>query len=264
MIITNSQIAEALEEFAPLSLQESWDNSGWQVGCPEAVCTGVLICVDASEAIVDEAVRLGTNLIVTHHPLIFRPLQRIMPMQGRVEATVWRAIQNGISVYSSHTSVDNAAGGVSWQIARDLGLIHIRPLLPAAEPDCGTGAVGDLKAAMTPAEFAAQVKSVLGSGVVRCTDPEKAPQCISRVALCGGSGAEFLPEAKAAGAQAYVTSDTKHNQFIDHTDGIFLVDTGHYESENCTKRIFYHILTQKFPNFAAHISQSETNPIVYL
>lgn len=264
MIITNTQIAEALEEAAPLELQEQWDNSGWQLGLPDAVCTGVLICVDASEAVVDEAVKLGVNMIITHHPLIFRPLHKIMPVCGRVDATVWRAIQNGLSVYSAHTSVDNAPNGVSWQLASDLGLKDIQPLLPGVRSESGTGAVGNLEPSMSALEFAAHVKSVLGSGAVRCTDPSKAPSRIARVALCGGSGAEFLPQAKAAGAQAYVTSDTKHNQFIDHTDDIFLVDTGHYESENCTKRIFYHILTQKFPNFAVHISQSETNPIVYL
>lgn len=264
MTVTNSQIAAAIERFAPLSIQEQWDNSGWQIGHPEAVCSGVLVCVDASEAVVDEAIKLGANLIITHHPLIFRPVPNILPQHGRVPATIEKALKAGISVYSSHTSADNAEKGVSWQIAADLRLTDITPLLPGPAPGSGTAAIGNLPTPMSPAEFAALVKSTTDSPVARCSSLETTPQAISRVALCGGSGAEFMADAIAAGAQAFVTSDTKHNQFIDHANQIFLVDIGHYESEKCTKRIFYHILTQNFPNFAAHISQSEINPIVYL
>ena len=264
MTVTNSQIAAEIERYAPLTLQEQWDNSGWQMGHPDAVCSGVLICVDASEAVVDEAVSLGANLIVTHHPLIFHPLASILPEQGRVTATVEKALKAGISIYSAHTSADNAARGVSWQIATDLGLANIRPLLPGTDPGTGTAAIGNLPMPMSPTEFAAMVKSSIGAETARCSCPATAPAHISRVALCGGSGAEFIPDAIKAGAQAFVTSDSRHNQFIDHANRIFLVDIGHYESEKCTKRIFYHILTQNFPNFAVHISQSETNPIVYL
>lgn len=264
MTVTNSHIAAEIERYAPLTLQEQWDNSGWQIGRPEAVCSGVLICVDASEAVIDEAVSIGANLIITHHPLIFRPMPNILPEQGRVAATVEKALKAGISIYSAHTSADNAVHGVSWQIASDLGLTDIRPLLPGAQPGSGTAAIGNLAKPMSPAEFASLVKQTIGAQTARCSSPATAPTRISRVALCGGSGAEFIPDAIKAGAQAFVTSDSRHNQFIDHANRIFLVDIGHYESEKCTKRIFYHILTQNFPNFAVHISQSETNPIVYL
>ncbi|MCM1080901.1 MAG: Nif3-like dinuclear metal center hexameric protein [Muribaculum sp.] len=258
------QIAEAIEQYAPLALQEPWDNSGWQLGSPEAVCSGAMICVDATEEVVDEAVAVGANLIVTHHPLIFHPLKQILPASGRVAATVAKALKAGVSIYSAHTSADNAANGVSWQIADRLGIKDVRPLVPGATPGSGTGAIGVLPEPVSPERFAELVKSRIGSPVARCSNPTNAPQTISSVALCGGSGSEFIPAAIASGAQAYVTSDTRHNVFIDYPGRIFLVDIGHYESEKCTKQIFYHILTQKFPNFAAHISQSEINPIVYL
>lgn len=264
MTLTNVQIVNAIEQQAPLSLQEPWDNSGWQTGNPNAACTGVLICVDASCGIVEEAREKGLNLIITHHPLIFHPLRQIIAGTNRVCDTVSKAIENGITIYSSHTAIDNAPHGVSWQIATDLGLSDIRPLIPGPAAGSGTGAIGRLAEQMSPLQLVNHIKSSLHTGTIRCSIPEIAPQQITTLALCGGAGAEFVPQAIAAGAQAYLTSDTKHNQFADHSNRIFLADITHYESENCTKRIFYHILTQKFPNFAVHISESETNPIVYL
>lgn len=264
MTITNAQIAGAIEQYAPLSLQEPWDNSGWQLGNPFAACTGALICVDASCGVVDEAVKKGLNLIITHHPLIFHPLKQILTGTNRVSDTVAKAISAGISIYSCHTAIDNAPNGVSWQIASDLGLCNIEPLAPGHVANSGTGAIGRLPEPMSPQQLARYIKTAMHTDTVRCSTPETAPQKITTLALCGGAGAEFVPPAIAAGAQAYLTSDTKHNQFTDHANQIFLIDIAHYESENCTKRIFYHILTQKFPNFAAQISESETNPIVYL
>lgn len=123
------EIAAALEKFAPLPLQDGYDNAGLQVGLTEAEVTGVLLCLDVTEAIVDEAVASGCNLIVSHHPLIFSPLKRIT---GRtyVERCVLKALANGIAIYSAHTNIDNAQGGVNYRIAQKLGLQNVRILVP--------------------------------------------------------------------------------------------------------------------------------------
>ena len=123
------EIATALEMFAPLPLQDGFDNAGLQIGLTDAEVTGVLLCLDVTEAVVDEAVALGYNLIVSHHPLIFSPLKRITG-GNYVERCVIKALANGIAIYSAHTNLDNAPGGVNYRIAEKLGLQNVRILAP--------------------------------------------------------------------------------------------------------------------------------------
>lgn len=262
--MTNRQITDILEQIAPPRRQEGYDNTGYQCGAPDDTCRGALICVDITPAIIDEAVARGCNLIITHHPLLFRATKRITS-GGRVNDCVISALRNGITVYSCHTAIDNTAGqGVSFEIARRLGLHDIRPLSQGPADDAAAGAVGDLDQPMTPAAFVAHVKKTLGSPVARCSDIPQGISHITRVALCGGAGSDFIPDAIAAGAQAYITSDCKHNHFIDYIDSIMLIDVGHYESEECTKDIFYKAISEKIPNFAVYKSEVEKNPINYL
>lgn len=115
--------------FAPLPLQDGFDNAGLQVGLTDAEVTGVLLCLDVTEAVVDEAVALGCNLIVSHHPLIFSPLKRVTGVTY-VERCVIKALANGIAVYSAHTNLDNAPGGVNYRIAAKLGLQNVKILVP--------------------------------------------------------------------------------------------------------------------------------------
>ncbi len=123
------EIATALEMFAPLPLQDGFDNAGLQVGLTEAEVTGVLLCLDVTENVVNEAVTSGCNLIISHHPLIFKPLKGITG-RNSVERCIITALSNGISIYSAHTNLDNAIGGVNYRIAQKLGLKNIRILLP--------------------------------------------------------------------------------------------------------------------------------------
>ena len=115
--------------FAPLPLQDGFDNAGLQIGLTDAEVTGVLLCLDVTEAVLDEAVALGCNLIVSHHPLIFSPLKRITG-SNYVERCVLKALANGIAIYSAHTNLDNAPGGVNYRIAEKLGLQNVRILVP--------------------------------------------------------------------------------------------------------------------------------------
>ncbi len=131
-MIKIKDIASALEMFAPLPLQEGFDNSGLQIGLTEAEVTGVLLCLDVTEKVVDEAVASGCNLIVSHHPLIFSPLKRITG-SNCVERCVLKALANGIAIYASHTNMDSVRGGVNYRIAEKLGLQNVRILAPKAD-----------------------------------------------------------------------------------------------------------------------------------
>ena len=262
--MTINSIIGAIQEVAPTSLQEGYDNSGLQLGDASKECTGILLCVDVTPERVDEAIARGCNLIVSHHPLLFHGLKQITGATPQQQAVI-RAIEAGVAIYSAHTSLDNAPGGVSAWLARELGLNYTGPLCPisADMPQAGAGALTTAATPLTAAMLADRVKKACGSPVCRCTTPPQGA-VITRIAMCGGSGGSMIPDAIAAGAQAYITSDVRYHDFLDYADRIFIIDIGHFESEECTKRIFYHIITQKFPNFAVHYSDSEKNPINYI
>ncbi len=123
------EITDLIETLAPRDYQESYDNAGWQVGDPEAMATGALICLEVTEAIVEEAIQKGCNLIIAHHPLIFPSVKRILG-QTEVERVLIRAIREGIHIYAAHTNLDNVRGGVNDKLADKLGLKNRRPLRP--------------------------------------------------------------------------------------------------------------------------------------
>lgn len=120
------EIIDALERFAPLPLQDDYDNSGLQVGTTETEVSGALLCLDVTRQVVDEAARMGCNLIVSHHPLLFRPLRKLT--DDSTGSIVMDAVRAGITVYASHTNLDNVSRGVNMRIARIIGLKEVRPL----------------------------------------------------------------------------------------------------------------------------------------
>lgn len=260
-IVTCGDILAAVGAAAPLSLQESWDNSGVQTGDTAAPCTGVLLALDPTETVVAEAISRGCNLLLTHHPLLFRGLKSITGSTP-VERAVIAAIRGGVTVASWHTALDSAPEGVSVEMARRIGARVISVLAPDTEACTGLGVIAEFDNQLDPAVFIARVKEAFGSHPFRCSSVSDKP--IKRVALCGGSGGEFIPAAVAAGAQAYVTADVRYHDFVDRGQDIFIVDIGHFESESCAKDIFYRVITEKFPNFAVYYTESETNPINYL
>lgn len=255
-----ADVIEALEEFAPLSVQEKWDNSGLCIGNPQTPLEGILIGLDCTETLVDEAVACGANLIVTHHPLLFSGLKKISD-RDPVGAAVIKAVRSGIAVYCSHTPSDKVFGGVSFAMAERLSLRNVSIL----EPDdpgskTGLGAVGDLAEPLQAEAFVEVVKRAFGLSVLRCSKPVGGE--ITRVALCGGSGAEFIPDAIRSGAQAYICGDVSYHRFF-CPEGFMVMDIGHYESEIGIVDIFFSILRKKFPTFAVRITEKNSNPIFY-
>lgn len=258
-----SEILAVLESVAPPQLQESYDNAGLIVGEPEQEATGVLFCLDSTEAVVAEAVRKGCNLIVAHHPIVFKGLKRINGTTY-VERTVIRSIRDGMAIYAIHTNLDNVYHrGVNARIAQKIGLTQTRILAPKqGMEETGAGLIGELPSAMDEAEFLGMIKTAFRAGCVRHTALCGKP--VSRVAVCGGSGSFLLPEALRARADAFVSSDFKYHEFFDAEGKLVIADIGHFESEQFTIELLYEIIREKFPTFALHCTEVNTNPVYYL
>lgn len=262
------EITDSIEQYAPLRLQEEWDNAGIQVGDPEAEVTGILLCTDATEAVVAEAIELGYNLVISHHPLIFCGLKKIM---GRtpVERTVAMAIKHDVTIYSAHTNMDSAWQGVSFRMADKIGMTDVKFLDDnAVEPygeqestSAGCGVIGNIDA-MPAREVMKRVKAAFEVGAVRYSGD--AERIVTRVALCGGAGGFLLDKAVQQGAQLYVTADMRYHDFLDNSQRIVVADIGHYESEHFTKEIFLEIIQKKNPTFAVAFAKNETNQVNYL
>ena len=252
-------IINVIEEFAPLSIQEKWDNSGLCIGSPDADVTSVLIGLDCTPELVDEAVECGADMIVTHHPLIFSGLKKISP-EDQVGAAVIKAISNGISIYAAHTSADKVIAGVSGAMAAKLGLENVRILDEDGE-GTGLGVVGDLPEPLTAAEAVSLVKDRFALKAMRTSRPVEGR--ISRVAMCGGSGGSLIGAAMASGAQLYISGDISYHNFFTK-DGFMIMDIGHYESEIEIVDILFSLIKKKFPTFAVRITQNlYSNPIFY-
>lgn len=358
-------IIAILEDFAPPSMQESYDNSGLQVGRRESVVDSALLCLDVTEDVIDEAAGIGAGLIISHHPVIFGGLKKLTG-SSFPERVVLKAVKNNIALYSAHTNIDRVWGGVSSRISEKLGLVNSEILLPAGNmlrklavfvpkdhaakvreslfnagaghigeydrcsfniegegtfrgsentspfsgsagsihfeneirvetiyPEFlerrileslisahpyeevaydiyplhnrwergGTGIAGDMKKPLEAADFLELLKKIFNVNIIRHTRlPSKK---ITRVAACGGSGSSLIGNARAKGADVYVSGDFKYHDFFAADADMMIADIGHFESEQFTVEIFYELLTKKIPNFAVHFSKVNTNPVHY-
>jgi dinuclear metal center YbgI/SA1388 family protein len=255
-------ITTHLEATAPRHLQESYDNAGLITGRAEWQCTGVLFALDSTEAIIAEAVRVGANLVVAHHPIVFRGMKTITGA-NYVERTIIQAIKHDVAIYAIHTNLDNVLkSGVNEMLAQKIGLKNLRILAPK-DPEglTGAGVVGELNVPQTETAFLAHVKTVMQCGVVKHT--ELLHQPVVKVAVCGGAGSFLLPQAVQSGAQFFVTSDYKYHEFFDADGQIVIADIGHYESEQYTIELLFSLVSEKFPTFALHLTQQNTNPVRY-
>jgi dinuclear metal center YbgI/SA1388 family protein len=365
-MIRIKDVINEIERHAPLSLQEDFDNAGVQVGDVNQSATGALLCLDVTEEVVDEAVNAGFNLIISHHPLAFRPFKSLTG-KNYVERCLIEACRNDLVIYSAHTNLDNAVGGVNYKLAEMFGLEDVRILSPqqqklmkivtfvpedAAETlrralfKSGAGHIGNYSSCSFNAEgngtflagensnpyrgeigrlhvekevrietiFPAYKKTSVirallsahpyeepvfdlyklendwqqaGSGIIgilpewedeliflqrikdvlnveRLKHSPLTGRRLRTVSFCGGSGAFLINEAIAAGADIFITGEAKYNDFYDVENRLLLAVIGHYESEICTKDIFFHIISKKFPTFAVQNSIANSNPIKYL
>ena len=252
-------ITSVIEEFAPLAIQEKWDNSGLCIGSPEAPVNSILFGLDCTPALVDEAIECGADMIITHHPLIFSGLKKISP-DDMVGEAVFKAVKAGISIYAAHTNADKVLAGVSGAMAAKLGLCNVSVL--ADEGDgAGLGVVGEFPEALTVEQALELVKERFALKVLKTSKPLDG--MIQKVAMCGGSGASLINAAKASGAQLYISGDISYHNFFT-PEGFMLMDIGHYESEIEIVDILFSLVKKNFPTFAVRITQNiHSNPIYY-
>ncbi len=359
------ELTSYLDSEVPLSFQESYDNSGLQVGSSEKEVTSAMITLDVTEEVMDEAISLKCDVLISHHPLIFSGIKS-MTGKSFTERILSTAIKYDIAIYSAHTNLDVHSNGVSRKMAEKLGLKKIKVLSPSenrllklvtyipeshfekvsnalfeagagvignydrcgfatsgtgsyrgndnSKPflgekgkmhfekemrfetvlfshlkdkiintlvevhpyeevaydlyvlenknvDIGLGCVGNLPRQLTEDDFLNIVSSVFDAKGVRYSKPTGKP--IRKVALCGGSGAALLNLAISSGADAFLTADIKYHDFYKTENKIFMVDTGHFESEKFSREILKDLIIKKFPKFAVRFSETNTNPINY-
>lgn len=260
------ELTNFLESHAPLSYQESYDNSGLIVGHPAMDVNGAVVALDATEEVVNEAIRLGANLVIAHHPIVFSGLKRFNGT-NYVQRCVQTAIKHDIAIYAIHTNLDNVlTDGVNTQIAKRLGLHNLTALRPfpgplQQEPLRGAGITGILNESMPAGQFLAFLKASMKASVIRHTQPLDRP--VSRVAVCGGSGSFLLQDAIIQNADVFITADFKYHEFFDANGQIMIADIGHYESEQFTIDLIKELIIKKFSNFALYSTKIVTNPINY-
>ena len=228
---TVDNILTVLDGMAPLSTAEEWDHAGFQVGDLEAPVTKALVCLDVTEAALNEAQKIGAELIISHHPLLFSPLSELP-----ADHLIYKLAVAGISNVAMHTNLDKARGGVNDCLAAALGLSDLREAY-------GLGRIGTLETPLSPKEFAVKVKTLLGTSV----RVKEGSGSVNTVGLLGGAGGDVLETAEAAVADAFVTGEIKHHQWLAAPD-VTVVDAGHYFTENVVVEPLCAALSAKLPD----------------
>ena len=263
------EVVDALERFAPLPLQEDYDNAGLQVGLTEAEVSGALLCLDVTEAVLDEAIEKGCNLIVSHHPLIFYKLAHLTGGDF-VQRVVMKAIKHDIAVVSMHTNMDAAVGGVNYRIAAKMGakvtgtIGHSKAVSDArgSAVHGSDGIVATFDEPMAADDFIALLKHTFNVECVMANAMLRRP--IRTVAICGGAGDFLLPDAVKAGADAFLTGEMHYHQYFGWEQIIQIAVIGHYQSEQFTNEIFREIIEDACPGVRCVLSEINTNPILYI
>ncbi len=254
------EVIAALEQFAPLPLQEDYDNAGLQLGLTEAEVSGALLCLDVTEETVAEAVEKGCNLVVSHHPLLFRGLKQIVDADS-VQRTVKMAIKNDVTIVSMHTNLDNAVGGVNWKIAEKLGLETGRQGVQGVQGEkCGLY-VGTFAKPLSANNFISLLKTRMEAQCVMTNELLKRE--IRKVAICGGAGSFMLDDAIAQGADAFVTGEMHYHEYFGHDQEIQIAVIGHYESEHFTNELFREIIESECKGVRCVMAESQKNPVRY-
>lgn len=252
---TVREIENFLYSWAPRELAESWDNVGLLVGDPEAAVERVLVALDITPQVAEEALERGCQLIVAHHPVMncaWHPVQTVRAddRQGR---TLTALLRGGVAAICMHTNLDAAEGGVNDILAEKLGLTQ-----PEMLTEEKIGRIGTLKCEIPLVEFTHSVIELLGCNGLRYVD---AGRPVHRVAVGGGACGCYIPQAVAAGCDTFVTSDLKYNDFLD-TEGLNLIDAGHFPTENVVCPALRDRLAEAFPAVDVLCSTSHSREII--
>lgn len=244
-----SELYSYINSFADFSTQESWDNSGLIAGDMNSEITGILTCLDVTAYEIELAKKNGCNVIVSHHPIIFRAVKNVL--KG---SPVFEAVSNGISVISAHTSLDKAVGGVNDSLC---DLIEMNYEKQGSDTANGFLNIGTVENCDTPEKLASHISQKLGAAVRFAAASDK----ISKIAVCSGAGADFAENAADLGCDAFITGDAGYHDFLEAAAvGVSLFAAGHYETENQVGKVLAKIIGSEYPEL--HITVSDrVNPI---
>lgn len=267
-IITVADVTELIEDAVPVSLQESWDNSGLLIGFPEKHVKKVITCLEITEAVADEAVAAGADMIVSHHPLIFSGIRKLS-YDSSEDRAVMKLVSNGISVYSCHTPFDKVRGGNNDIIAERLGLSSVKNLrgddvvspskMAEKRDEADIGRTGRFRKPLTyvqAIELAANQLNMSIRQLRACGDLNTE---ITSVGICTGAGADMAEMAVDAGCQLFITGDVKyHEAQVAAARGICLLDAGHYGTEKFFAQAMRELLEKKLAG-KAEVVESAVN-----
>ena len=265
-----AEVTAVLEAIAPLRLAADWDAVGLLIGSRRATIDRVMTCLTLTEAVAREAVRDRVDMIVSHHPLPFRPVGRITDdsATGRVLLDL---LGNGIAVWSSHTAWDSAAGGINDQLAEFMQLTNVVPLGPdAIDPTVGVGRVGEAPAGMTVADLARSLMKSLAAAdasvtIAGCQIAGEATRPAGRVGIICGSGGEMVGAAQAAGCTTFLTGEIKlHDALAATAAGVSVIAVGHHASERFSMKVLARRLAESIPGSTCFSSRADVDPLGWI
>lgn len=257
------EVLQKLYELAPANLKEDWDNVGLLCGCDDQPVTKILVALDATMGVLQEAKERGCDLLVTHHPMLFGSVRAVNDSSVTGKELLFAA-RNGIACVNLHTNLDSVSGGVGDKLAQLLQLQNAELLEPRGTDDRGRpyGYVyGGTVAQTALPEFANFVKSKLGCAGLRYADGGKP---VHRVAVGGGACGDELPVVLAHGYDTFVTADIKYHMFLDAAQmGLNLIDAGHFQTENHICDVLCSYIRSVYPNIETLISETHADPICF-
>lgn len=261
MSVELTTLLATLRSLAPLELAEAWDNTGLLLGDPSQPIERVLTCLTLSGDVADEAIEIGAQLVVSHHPVLFRAVKSLTTAtaEGR---TLLKLLKAGVAVYSPHTAWDSSADGINSQLAGALELSDVQPLRPAVDREAavGGGRFGMLRQPLALPQFLTHVKASLA--IDRLQYACGGGSQITRVAVACGSAAEFIGDAVRHGCQALVTGEARFHACLEARDaGIVLVLAGHYATERPGIEQLARTLAAAHPQLTVTASQREADPV---
>lgn len=258
MSVTVGQVLGYLNTIAPMNTAESYDNVGLLTGSSAENITGIATCLDITQEIIIEAASKNANLIVSHHPVIFHPLKKVM-----AGSPVYSLVRNDISAIAVHTNFDMCEAGVNDTLLELLGWQSVGVLEQTQPNGLGLGAVVDLPLGFTAKALAEHCKNALYLESVKYCEGDT--MAINRVGVCSGSGGDLLERAAALGCHALVTGDVKHSAWIEaHNLGMALIDAGHYGTEKCASHRLATLISRAFPEIPVFAAESECEPCSYI
>ncbi|MEZ5943527.1 MAG: Nif3-like dinuclear metal center hexameric protein [Planctomycetaceae bacterium] len=260
---TGREIVEFLEQFAPTRSAESWDNVGLLLGDPVQSVTRMMTCLTLTPDVAQEAIVSSVQFIVTHHPILFRPVQSLTSADPQ-GAMLLGLAQAGVAVFSPHTAFDSAVGGVNQQLAELFGLQDIAPIRPADEENCpGAGRYGTLPAETTLGDFARVVAGHLNAPNLSYVGNDA--KQVQRVGVACGAAAEFMTDARQLGCDVLVTGEARFHACLEARNlDIGLVLVGHYQSERPAVESLARTLSENFPALEVWASRTESDPLSWI